>query len=195
METISRSFLSVVHQNVNILTETISLLAFCLIKMSSCAESARLTASSVAPSRKEQWGWHPHLWIAFPELHQSFPTLDTGKRSPARKSGTTSSLLHAGCCHHFFFKCVYRMFKTKNHYWRNWRPESSIVFLPSSCALTSQALTLPVPNSFDGSQPWGRELASLMKPRSCQDIWSAQYCYHRVHIHSTIMLNMSVCLR
>lgn len=51
------SFLYVVHQSKKIystVTETKSLLSFCLTKMSSSAESARLTASSVAPSQKEQ---------------------------------------------------------------------------------------------------------------------------------------------
>lgn len=36
------------------LAETISLLAFRLIKTSSCAESAHFTASSIATSQKEQ---------------------------------------------------------------------------------------------------------------------------------------------
>ena len=70
------------------LVETISPLAFPLIKMNSCAESAHLTASSIAPSQKEQWGLHSRFQIAFLQLHQSFPLRWSAAHKTHRRTQT-----------------------------------------------------------------------------------------------------------
>ena len=126
-----------------------STVAFRLIKMSSCAESAHLTASSIAPSQKEQWGWHPHLQIAFLLLHQSFDTVGWSIAHKTHRhtlSLTCATQISNYCTTIPLFTCVCDTFKTKIMIGEIEDTSPALYFCQAALVVPSSDITHAEPN-------------------------------------------------
>lgn len=110
------------------------------------------------------------LTSTFLWLHQSFPTLDTVSEFVPQKERLVTLL------HRMFatFTCLWYFKGEKDILEKQQTPVEHCI--SANQHWSRQALILPIQSPINISQPWGRELASLMKPGLCQVIWSTQYC-------------------